>query len=375
MRATIAGTGAVCAAGSTATACWDTYRSGKKTWVRDASTGLPVYAVSDLPVVAEIDRFQAERGVDRTTLLALHAARQAVTAAGWTPETGFSILVGCSRGPTLAWESAYRSFAAEGVPPLRTSPDTTLGSIGFALADFFDVQSLASSLSVTCSSGFHALLHGLALLQSGMADRVLVGGTEASLSEFTLRQMEILRVYATPDSGEPYACRPFSTPPSGMVIGEGAAFLALERDPRPGKPRITGLGFGREGGQGATGISRDGTALQATMRAALATTPAPNLIVAHAPGTRRGDAAERAALGIVFPGLPPPVTSLKWATGHTFGASGPLALVAAIEMMDHGESLGLPYHRSQNKIAPETVLVNATGFGGNAVSVVVQGPV
>ena len=320
----------------------------------------------------DIKRFTETRGVDRTTLLALHAAREAVSEAGWTEAADFSILVGCSRGPTLAWESAYTAFTEKGLPPLRTSPDTTLGSIGFALADYFGIAGLASSLSVTCSSGFHALVHGVALLQSGMAERVLVGGTEASLSEFTLRQMEVLRVYGNPPAGEAYACRPFASPASGMVIGEGAAFLALERSPTPGKPLITGLGFGREGGQGATGISREGRALQSTMRAATASSAVPDLIVAHAPGTRRGDQAERAALAAVFPNTEPAITSLKWATGHTFGASGPLALVAALQMMDVRQPISLPYGPPLNDIAPKTALVNATGFGGNAVSVAVQ---
>ena len=215
MRVTIAGTGAVSAAGCSQAASWRAYRSGAKTWTRDDRTGLPVYAVASLPPVDDIKRFTETRGVDRTTLLALHAAREAVSEAGWTEAADFSILVGCSRGPTLAWESAYTAFTEKGLPPLRTSPDTTLGSIGFALADYFGIAGLASSLSVTCSSGFHALVHGVALLQSGMAERVLVGGTEASLSEFTLRQMEVLRVYGNPPAGEAYACRPFASPASG----------------------------------------------------------------------------------------------------------------------------------------------------------------
>ncbi len=198
MIITVAGAGAVSAAGCSPAAQWDTYVRGKTTWAWDLETGLPIYAIPRLPQVRAIKDFAAGRNTDRSSLLALHAARQAVEAAGWEGDRAFSIIVGCSRGPTLAWEDTFSSFKATGTPPLRSSPATTLGSIGFALADFFGLSGLASSLSVTCSSGFHALVHGIALLESGMAERVLVGGTEASLSPFTLRQMEVLRVYANP---------------------------------------------------------------------------------------------------------------------------------------------------------------------------------
>ena len=111
------------------------------------------------------------------------------------------------------------------------------------------------------------------------------------------------------------------------------------------------------------------------MRAALATSSTPDLVVAHAPGTRRGDAAELAALQAVFAQGVPEVTSLKWATGHTFGASGPLALAGALQMMEHGTAVGLPYGKPAGGRRPKAVLTNATGFGGNAVSVVVEQPV
>ncbi len=375
MTVAVAGAGAVSAAGCDPATQWNTYLEGKARWTRDAETGLPVYAIDQLPRVEAIDDFVAGRNVDRSSLLALHAARQAIAAAGWAGDRSFSVLVGCSRGPTQAWENAYATYAATGTPPLRSSPDTTLGSIGFALADFFGVAGLASGLSVTCSSGFHALLHGIALLEAGMVERVLVGGTEASLSPFTLRQLEVLRVYADPTNQEPFACRPLASPASGMVIGEGAAFFALERRSLAGKPRITGLGFGREGGHGSTGISREGDALQSTMRTALGNLGGgPDVVVAHAPGTKRGDAAERAAMAALFPDHPPTITSLKWATGHTFGASGPLGLFAALQMLGQGRILGQPYEPPLPDQAPRSILVNATGFGGNAVSVLVQGP-
>ena len=369
MQCTVVGTGAVSAAGADLAAQWQTYRSGRGRWTVDARSGLPVYPAAPLPEVPRLNDFAQGRRLDRASLLALHAARQAVDAAGWH-DRDFAILVGCSRGPTGNWEDSFGRYTATGVAPARTSPDTTLGSIGFALADYFGTTSLVSSLSVTCSSGFHALLHGVALLRAGMVERVLVGGTEAALTPFTLAQLRALRVYATPPAGgDALVCRPLSTPPSGMVIGEGAAFLALTLASGTAAGPQLAVGFAREGGTSSTGITPDGQALQQAMRMATEQRGSiPKLVIAHAPGTARGDEAERAAIQAVFGALP--TTSLKWATGHTFGASGPLGLVAALQMLEQQQVIGLPYGEMLPPLAQlQSVLVNATGFGGNAVSV------
>ncbi len=376
MRVGIVGMGTVSAAGTDAASSWNTYEQKLTTWKVDKVTGLPIYPVAQLPARPTIATFTAGYAVDRTGLLALHAADQAVAAAGWSGKD-FSILVGCSRGPTQAWEKGYGTFSREGTVPPRTSPATTLGSIGFTLAEYFGVEQIASSLSVTCSSGLHALLHGVALLRSGMAERVLVGGTEAPLTPFTLEQLRALRVYAWVDANTQYACRPLASPPSGMVVGEGAAFLALELVGATALVPTLEVGFCREAGVSKTGITPTGEGLQRAMHQAIGMSELPDIVIAHAPGTRRGDAAERAAIGAVFGerGADPTVTSLKWATGHTFGASGPLGLVAGVQMLEAGRVVGLPYSAAvdeKSDLAPNSILVNATGFGGNVVSVVVE---
>ncbi|MFK8164935.1 MAG: beta-ketoacyl synthase N-terminal-like domain-containing protein, partial [Lewinella sp.] len=265
-----------------------------------------------------------------------------------------------------------------GTAEVRTSPKTTLGSIGFALADYFGTKALASSLSVTCSSGMHAILHGIALLQSGMAKRVLVGGAEAPLTTFTLRQLEALRIVAPAPDGSVPACRPMAQPASGMVVGEGAAFLALSlADPTidAGKPRITALAHARERHASPTGISPTGEGLQHTMRMAIDQAGWPALIIAHAPGTKRGDAAELAAIQQACSDTAqiPFITSLKWATGHTFGASGPLAISAALGILAHRVCPPLPYGGACSPTqALDRILINATGFGGNVVSLMVN---
>ncbi|MEM9259012.1 MAG: beta-ketoacyl synthase N-terminal-like domain-containing protein [Bacteroidota bacterium] len=371
MHITIHGYGSISAAGNSSEETWDTYQKGSTRWSVDGATGLPVYRVTGLPQEDAIATFCAKTNCDRASALALRAAEQAVTRADWRGKD-FAVLVGCSRGPTSSWEEGFRHFQTTDRATPRTSPQTTLGGIGFALARYFGVTSLATGMSVTCSSGMHALLHGVALLQSCMVERVLVGGAEAPLTAFTLRQMEALRIYASLPAAGQHACRPLAEPPSGMVVGEGAAFLALSLSPKTEAPHISGLAFAQENSPTPTGISPTGEGLRSTMRQAIDQAGiSPDLVIAHAPGTLRGDAAEHLALQSVPGTRGRAITSGKWATGHTFGASGPLGIDLGLQILKHGSATGLAYLPVDGPTA--SVLVNATGFGGNVVSVLLEG--
>ncbi len=377
MKINIQGYGSISAAGNSSEAAWAGYLSGNPTWSVEEETGLPVYRVGGLPRHAAIETFASETQLDRASYLALYAADEAVQQAGWAGKD-FNIIVGCSRGPTGQWEQGFQHFAETGTALPRTSPQTTLGSIGFALANYFDTTSLASSMSMTCSSGMHAILHGIALLRAGMAERVLVGGAEAPITEFTLRQMEALRIYGAVPETNGHACRPLTSPPSGMVVGEGAAFLALSVGSEASNTgfEVGGIAFTREASPTATGISKEGKALELAMREVIAEAGwSPDVIVAHAPGTKRGDLAEVNAVNALYATISEDycMTSFKWATGHTFGASGPLAVAAALEMLRAGKYCPLPWRdMSSTPWALGSVLVNATGFGGNVGSLVVQ---
>lgn len=376
MKINIHGYGSISAAGNSSAAAWDTCLTGKPTWSVDRLTGMPVYRINKLPEHAGIESFASTTEPDRTSLLALHAADEAVQQAGWAGKD-FSIIVGCSRGPTEQWEDGFRHFAETGSALPRTSPKTTLGSLGFALANYFGTASPASSMSMTCSSGMHAILHGIALLKAGMAERVLVGGAEAPITTFTLRQMEALRIYGVAPTKREHACRPFSDPPTGMVVGEGAAFLALsvDADITGTGFEVGGIAFAREHSPTPTGISADGQGLEKAMRGVIAEAGWPDVIVAHAPGTKRGDQAEGKAVNSIYTTTTEDccMTSFKWATGHTFGASGPLAITTAMEMMRARKYCPVPWQNTPSTPwALDSILVNATGFGGNVASVLVK---
>jgi 3-oxoacyl-(acyl-carrier-protein) synthase len=96
----------------------------------------------------------------------------------------------------------------------------------------------------------------------------------------------------------------------------------------------------------------------------------------HAPGTVKGDMAEKNAIDIIFGNQIPLLTSNKWMLGHTFGASGMFSIELAVMMLQHNKFIENPYFSNARHL-PETlttVMVNAVGFGGNAVSIILVSP-
>ena len=295
---------------------------------------LPVAALpaATEQAVAELRRAHfAYRQLDRTVLLAMLAARQATTEAGWTTEAPslvveqqavgttqprvseaasalapvsgsetatavvhtiteptnnphsspeISVSIGSSRGATERLEQFHRDFLADGVVPVAASPLTTLGNVASWVA--FDAGSTggaALSHSSTCSSAFQALGNAVAWLRAGMATRFLAGGTEAPLTDFTLTQMHTLGIYSTFPATD-WPCRPGAGRPSSFVLGEGAAVFALEKIDastlttelhQAGQPIVVleAVGFGFEAIASKTGLSPDGKHFQQAIGHAL----------------------------------------------------------------------------------------------------------
>ncbi|TGD82515.1 beta-ketoacyl synthase N-terminal-like domain-containing protein [Hymenobacter wooponensis] len=359
---------------------------------------LPVAA---LPAVAEEALQELRRSspsyrqLDRTVLLGLLAARQATAAAGWTSpgETSptnnqLAVSMGSSRGATGRLEEFHTEFLREGSVPVAASPLTTLGNVASWVA--YDAGSTGGanlSHSSTCSSAFQALGNATAWLRAGMATRFLAGGTEAPLTDFTLAQMQAIGIYS-PFAAADFPCRPGAGKPSTFVLGEGAAVFALEKVSAASltKPDhepvavLEGVGFGFEAIGSKTGLSADGQHFQLAMRNALGQSGRElvdiDAVVLHSPGTPAGDAAERAALRVVFGDELPLLLSNKWLIGHTLGASAALSLDFALHVLEtqHWPTPPFPTDLAPAQSARplRRILVNAAGFGGNAASAIVS---
>ena len=336
------------------------------------------------------------KALDETVLMAILASRQAVAQAGWQSGDVFGINIGSSRGATQLFEKYHKEFIETGKTATLTSPTTTLGNISSWIAHDLKSTGPEISHSITCSTALHAVLNAVAWLQSGMATKFLVGGSEAPLTPFTLAQMQALKIYANPDcsnqtnkeadcQSEPvedlslkYPCRAFdfTKTKNTMVLGEAAAVACLEVGDNPkALGYITGMGYATDDLQHNISISEEALCFQKSMAMALENTPLEEVdaIVMHAPGTLKGDTSEYKAIQKIFGDSLPMLTTNKWKIGHTFGASGMLNLELALLMLQHQTFIGIPYVAEPNpRKTIRKVLLNAVGFGGNAVSVLLS---
>jgi 3-oxoacyl-(acyl-carrier-protein) synthase len=328
----------------------------------------------------EMDALRKEdskyKALDETVLLAILASRQAIADAGWQQGDAFGINIGSSRGATQLFEKYHQEFMETGKTATLTSPTTTLGNIASWVAHDLKSTGPEISHSITCSTALHAVLNAVAWLQSGLATKFLVGGSEAPLTAFTLAQMQALKIYANEDRDLP--CRAFdlTKTKNSMVLGEAASVACLELYENPkALGYITGIGYATDELEHNISISEDAKCFQKSMAMALQNTLIEEVdaIVMHAPGTLKGDTSEYKAIQKLFGQNVPMLTTNKWKIGHTFGASGMLNIELALLMLQHQTFIGIPYIEEPNpRQAIRKVLINAVGFGGNAVSVLVS---
>jgi 3-oxoacyl-(acyl-carrier-protein) synthase len=316
------------------------------------------------------------RSLDNSVLFALAASRKAIEKAGWQNNTAFGINIGSSRGATELFEKHHLDFIQSGKVETLASPTTTLGNISSWVSHDLQSQGPEISHSITCSTALHALLNGIAWLKSGMADKFLVGGSEAPLTDFTIAQMRALKIYSKNSDEFPCRASDLNKKQNSLVLGEGAAVCCLEIG-RTDKTIavIEGIGYATEILEHNVSVSTEATCFQKSMKMALENTKLSEVdaIVMHAPGTIKGDLSEYKAIQKIFGNDLPLLTTNKWKIGHTFGASGMLSIEMAILMLQNQTFIGVPFAEAKTEKKPlRKIMVNAVGFGGNAVSVLLS---
>ncbi len=316
------------------------------------------------------------KNLDDSVLFAMYASRKAIEKAGWKAKDNFGINIGSSRGATALFEKYHQSFLQHDEAKTLTSPTTTLGNISSWVAHDLQTQGPEISHSITCSTALHALLNGVAWLTSEMVDKFLVGGSEAPLTAFTIAQMKALNIYAKKNNEYPCRALDLSKKENTMVLGEGASMACLEKGKKENALAvIEGIGYATEILVHNISISAEAECFQRSMKMALGDTSPDEIdvIVTHAPGTKKGDLSEFKAIKKVFCNNTPFLTTNKWKLGHTFGASGMLSVEFALLMLKHQHAIDVPFVAKQQQPKQlKKILVNAVGFGGNAVSILLS---
>ena len=338
---------------------------------------------------------------DRYEQIAAAAAKEAIAQAGLQvgeDERGrVGVVVSSAIGGIATIHDLVVTSINEG--PRRISPFTipmimANGAAGLISIDYgFRGPSL--SVASACASGIDGIGTAWMLLKAGMIDVAVTGGSEATITEVGVGAFD--RVGAMSRRNEDYSQtpQPFDLNRDGLVMGEGAAVLVLERE---GHARKRGAEIMAElAGYGATADAfhitapaEDGSGGAAAIRQAMASASVSpeqlGYINAHGTGTMLNDISEtkaiKSALGPQAYKIP--VSSTKSMTGHMMGATGALETIFCVQAVQTGalpptihyqtpdpncDLDYLPNQALERKI--EVAINNAFGFGGhNAVLVV-----
>jgi len=361
---------------------------GPMRYLRSVHTEFPVGEVpmSDEELCAALG-IDASTPTIRTALLGMLALGEALDEAGLSGGElpGAAFISGTTVGGMDRSECYYPDFLAndsrnEYIAMHDCGASTEL------IADRFGRFGFVSTPSTACSSAMNAILVGANLIRSGAFDIVVAGGSEC-LTRFHLNGFNALMILDT------QPCRPFDATRVGLNLGEGAAYVVLERAASARRRGVHALAT-LDGVANTcdafhqTASSADGEGAFRAMRGALADAgfdPSEvDYINAHGTGTPNNDASESAAMLRLFGDRVPPVSSTKAFTGHTTSASGAIETVICLLALRHGFlPVNLNWqHPMDNGIVPvresrppreiRHVLCNSFGFGGNDSSLLLS---
>jgi 3-oxoacyl-[acyl-carrier-protein] synthase II len=399
----VTGIGLVSPVGTTVGDVFDAVCAGRSGLVRPQE-GHALHGVVDVaafgPAIAAEDVLPPKeaRVVDRSIVMAVRAADDALADAGIEvgrdvdPFRVAVVVSGVGGLGTLADQAVQRSKRGRlGVSPFML-PGVLPNMAAARIAIKFGIRGYTSSVVTACAAGGQSIGEAMRILRSGEADVVVCGCTEAPLfptfADAFGNALALARGWSDPAA----ASRPFDRRRNGLVLGEGAGVLVVER---PEFARARGatvhadvLGWGATSDAYHPTTPRpDGTSAAQSMRIALRdaglSTGDIGYLNAHGTSTKAGDAAETKAIRGVFDDDMPPVSSTKGVTGHLLGASGVIEAAIGVTVLRTG--LLPPTHNLDDPdpacdlnhvrkaplaAAVDAVMSNSFGFGGHNVSVI-----
>lgn len=325
----------------------------------------------------------------RTSLMGIIAVKEALKSANIDCQSKITFINGTTVGGMDKSEQFYTDFLENNKKNAYISTHDC-GACTEIIADYFGVFSQVSTVSTACSSAANAILFGAELLKSGRADIVVAGGAEC-LTKFHLNGFNTLMIL----DKEP--CRPFDHNHAGLNLGEGAAYLVMEKAENICKNtlnisktkslcELSGYANTCDAfHQTATSPHGEGAflAMTAALKNANLQPSDIDYINAHGTGTPNNDLTEGIAIERVFGTNIPHVSSTKAFTGHTTSAAGSIEAVISIlslqnnfipnnlNFKDKIQELSFkPFNACNLELDMQSVefqhvLSNSFGFGGN----------
>jgi len=404
-RVVVTGLGTINPLGNNVSDTWDNLINGVS-----GIDSITAFDTSELPVTfaGEVKNFDANeymgkqhaRKLDRSGHFSIYATEEALKDAGLDNEerlgTNVGIVFGTGIGGIGATEDAVRTFDERGpsrVNPLAITqlmPNSSTGQVAIK----FGIEGPSLTITTACAASANAVGEAKNMIENGIVDMVVAGGTESGTTSMTIAAFAQIRALSTNNDSPQEACKPFDKNRDGFVMGEGSTVLIMESE-ESAKNRgaeiygyVSGYGSTTdafhitapaEGGAGA--VKAMGKALEdAGIKASDV-----DYINAHGTSTPANDKNETDAIKTVLgeKAYEVAISSTKSMTGHLLGGGGAFESMASLLSIKHSKvpptiNLNNPDEECDLNYTPNnaadleinTAMSNSFGFGGhNAVLV------
>ena len=407
-RIVVTGLGATTPLGGTVPETWEAILAGESgvrlmpfDWVETYELPVKIAATIKVSPLDLLSRVEARR-LDPSGQYALIASREAWGDAG-TPEVEperLGVVIGTGIGGVNTLLAQWDTLREKGVRRVFPLAVPMLIVNGPAAAVSIELGARAGTHTPVsaCASGAEAIGLAMQMIQSGRADIVVAGGTEAAMHPMPIAGFTAMQALSTRNDDPEGASRPYDTGRDGFVLGEGAAVVVLETEEHA-KARgariyaeVCGLGMSSDAhhiaapdpvGAGASRAMRE-----AVESAGLSAKDIVH-INAHATSTPVGDIAESNAIRLAFDDKADhmAVSATKSMTGHLLGAAGALETIfsvlaihyrlapATINLDDFDPAISLDVVHGEHRKLPEgdiAALNNSFGFGGHNVALAIR---
>lgn len=387
----VTGLGATSPLGGTVSETWAALLAGEsgarpleQEWVRRYELPITFAAQAKVPASDVLERIETKR-LDPGSQFALIAAREAWADAGAPDIDPVRIAVDFATGIGGIWTlvDAWEQLREKG--PRRVLPMTVpmlmpngpAAAISMALSARGGARTVVSA----CASSTESIVNAYDHLQSGIADVIIAGGTEAAIHPLPIASFAAMQALSKRNDDPTRASRPYDVDRDGFVLGEGAGALVLETEEHA---LARGARIYAELAGGAvtsdshhiTAPDPEGSAAARAMVMALGQAGASLTDVmhinAHATSTPVGDIAEYKAMVRVFGDHldSVAVSATKGATGHLLGGTGALEAIFTILALYHRTAPPTINLDNQDPDIPLDVVTSPRGFGdGNLLAI------
>jgi len=409
-RAVITGMGVISPVGIGMNDFWNAIRAGKcgiDRITRFDAGKLPCRIAAEVKNYDPKEHFSDLKLPQRTahfTQFAMIAAREAWDHAGLKTEMladpgRAAVILGNGIGGLEVDNDAQRKLVEKGPSriPAMTIPRIIANEASGNVSMMLGITGLSHTVVTACASGTDAIGHALYCIRAGLADVVIAGGTEATITEYGVGGFCALKALSTGFNDQPaHASRPFDKDRDGFVMGEGAGVVILESlsHARKRGAKI----FAELAGYAATcdayhltaphpeGIGATRAIRQALEMGNLRLEEV-DYVNAHGTSTPTNDPVETTAIKNAFGphAYKLKVSSTKGMTGHCIGAAGGIEALICVKAMEDGfypatinldhpdEGCDLDYVPNAGQNGNVRVAISLSlGFGGHNAVVAIK---